>query len=372
MDFMELISKQEELDPELGLYLEKTSLGTAIKHPLLIQMFYNTAMNAFYNEQLRQKKKYVEESLVAKKWSSYIWLHERPYRIEKFMEIMDDLGDEEYWDLLGSIWSDSENLWQYKHVLKYLLNSPRPGREKMMTEREQNFFNSLPEQFTIYRGHQGKNRIGYSWTLSYFKAKWFAHRWKPKVCGVLKATVAKKDVHAVLLGRNEFEVVASPKMLQNVKTVRKQAKRLPWIEKALQDAWAGFQLSKNASFHGLWHWEKVEKNALALAKKTKGSDPLVAQLFALLHDCKRENEDEDPLHGHRAAEYIQTLKLPISDKQKEILMEACRYHNDGQTTQDPTIGVCWDADRLDLTRVGIIPDPKFLSTEVAKNSIWGI
>jgi uncharacterized protein len=30
------------------------------------------------------------------------------------------------------------------------------------------------------------------------------------------------------------------------------------------------------------------------------------------------------------------------------------------------IGACWDADRLDLTRVGIIPDPDMMSTEPGK------
>jgi hypothetical protein len=33
---------------------------------------------------------------------------------------------------------------------------------------------------------------------------------------------------------------------------------------------------------------------------------------------------------------------------------------------DPLVGVCWDADRLDLWRVGIKPDPRDLSTEAAK------
>ena len=31
-----------------------------------------------------------------------------------------------------------------------------------------------------------------------------------------------------------------------------------------------------------------------------------------------------------------------------------------------TIQTCWDADRLDLGRVGMMPDPRFLSTEIAK------
>ncbi|MCA9790206.1 MAG: hypothetical protein KC910_00365 [Candidatus Eremiobacteraeota bacterium] len=33
---------------------------------------------------------------------------------------------------------------------------------------------------------------------------------------------------------------------------------------------------------------------------------------------------------------------------------------------DPTIATCWDSDRLDLDRVGVDPDPAFLSTAAAR------
>jgi uncharacterized protein len=39
---------------------------------------------------------------------------------------------------------------------------------------------------------------------------------------------------------------------------------------------------------------------------------------------------------------------------------------------DPTLAVCLDADRLDLGRVGITPDPLRLSTSTAKSIASGI
>ncbi|TML82741.1 MAG: hypothetical protein E6G09_09645, partial [Actinobacteria bacterium] len=39
-----------------------------------------------------------------------------------------------------------------------------------------------------------------------------------------------------------------------------------------------------------------------------------------------------------------------------------RRSDRGLTTTNPTIGCCWDADRLDLGRVGIEPDPELMST----------
>ncbi len=99
-------------------------------------------------------------------------------------------------------------------------------------------------------------------------------------------------------------------------------------------------------------------------------------MFSVLHDCKRENEDDDPKHGPKAADYVIQLKqegvLDLSASQLEKLVYACRHHTDGLITDDPTIGVCWDADRLDLSRVGIAPEPDKLSTKTAKELIWKI
>ena len=50
----------------------------------------------------------------------------------------------------------------------------------------------------------------------------------------------------------------------------------------------------------------------------------------------------------------------------ELLYDACAHHTDGLTEADITVQVCWDADRLDLGRVGMIPAPKKLCTAAAK------
>jgi hypothetical protein len=375
--FMEVMQRQEELHPDLKPWIEKTSFGLTLKHPMVFGLFYHAGMNALYNEQYKAKKEYIEKRRAEKNWSGYIWMFERPYRLEKFSEIEEELTDDEYWEMLGSIWSDSENLWQYGSLLGWFVNNPKrkTGRDKMMDEHEKDLLARLPEQFTIYRGHQIRNRLGYSWTLSYWRAKWFAQRFQQKRQGVVQATVKKENVIAVLLGRNELEIVASPHKLENIQTIRK-SKRPTWLEKAKLEFEAGYALGRHASVHGPWHWEKVEKNALALAKATPKADKTVAQLFALIHDTKRVNEDEDPEHGHRSAAYAERLhkdgKLEITKDQLGVLMEACKYHNDGTVSDDPTIGVCWDADRLDLTRVGIIPDPKLLSTQAGKDLLWRV
>lgn len=246
-----------------------------------------------------------------------------------------------------------------------------------MDEAERKFLADLPDQFVVYRGHQIRNRMGYSWTLSYYRAKWFSQRFQNKKIGVVSAIIRKEEVVALLLGRNEFEVICNPNNLLDVRTIPKIKKRPAWIENVVEHATANFKLKNSTqSFHGPFHWEKVEKNGDFISKATPGCDPLIVKLFAIIHDSKRENEDHDPEHGQRAATFAKLLfdkkELKISESQLKILMEACEGHDGGLTSLDPTIGACWDADRLDLTRVGIIPNPNLLSTQTGKNLLWKI
>ena len=51
----------------------------------------------------------------------------------------------------------------------------------------------------------------------------------------------------------------------------------------------------------------------------------------------------------------------------EQLCEAMRLHSDGHTEHEPAIRACWDADRLDLGRVGIVPHPHYLCTDLGRD-----
>jgi len=51
----------------------------------------------------------------------------------------------------------------------------------------------------------------------------------------------------------------------------------------------------------------------------------------------------------------------------DMLIYACRHHSDGLVEGDVTIRTCWDADRLDLGRVGIMPCASKLATREAKD-----
>lgn len=120
--------------------------------------------------------------------------------------------------------------------------------------------------------------------------------------------------------------------------------------------------------HGIAHWARVLENGLRLADET-GAVVTVVQLFAVLHDSRRIDEYADPDHGPRAAEFARTLRgslFDLTDHEFALLHRACSGHTHERTHPDATIRTCWDADRLDLGRVGINPHPPLLCTEAAR------
>jgi uncharacterized protein len=123
----------------------------------------------------------------------------------------------------------------------------------------------------------------------------------------------------------------------------------------------------DSDFHGIKHWRTVERNGLYLAAHT-GADPMVVSYFAYLHDSMRENENEDPKHGPRAANFAKSIRkeINLSDGQFEQLILACSGHTFGRSSKCRTIMTCWDADRLDIGRVGITPDARYLFSDEAK------
>jgi uncharacterized protein len=63
---------------------------------------------------------------------------------------------------------------------------------------------------------------------------------------------------------------------------------------------------------------------------------------------------------------LQGVWFDLSSDELELLVYACGYYSDGFTEADLTVQVCWDAYRLDLVRVGVRPDPRYLCTGYAK------
>lgn len=146
----------------------------------------------------------------------------------------------------------------------------------------------------------------------------------------------------------------------------------PWDDlDALVAAVEGEASHLGSTIHGPDHWRAVGATAAELAGVGEGAaapapDHELLLLFALLHDAKREDDGYDREHGPRAAILLDQLRadgvLRLSDERAAVLAEALRDHTNGTCSEQPTIAVCWDADRLLIGRVGLIPDARFCST----------
>ncbi len=149
-------------------------------------------------------------------------------------------------------------------------------------------------------------------------------------------------------------------------SIRQHQEAIAAIQEHVQ---ANYDHEACGTFHGPDHWDRVSKHSLAVSRYL-GIDPLVPYIFALVHDSQRQDDGVDPDHGPRAGAFVLEHRGDLfgflSEGDIETLAKACELHSNGQTEGDALVKACWDADRLDLGRVGVRPEPGRLCTEYAK------
>lgn len=128
--------------------------------------------------------------------------------------------------------------------------------------------------------------------------------------------------------------------------------------------------------HGINHWRRVYANTQKLSNHYEVESE-VFELFALLHDSKRQDEFHDKHHGKRAAQFAQRILnenvISLNDEDTKRLLYACTNHTYSDKKDplfnDRVVQICFDSDRLDIGRVGYVVDADFLATEYAKSLI---
>lgn len=118
-------------------------------------------------------------------------------------------------------------------------------------------------------------------------------------------------------------------------------------------------------WHGAPHWVRVARWGQRLIAAEAEVEPAVVLLFSLLHDAARQQDGHDPEHGPRAAQLARSLNgdaFTLAPDRLDLLAHACEHHAGGELSEQPTVAVCWDADRLDIGRYGYSIDPELLST----------
>jgi len=148
--------------------------------------------------------------------------------------------------------------------------------------------------------------------------------------------------------------------------------------------------SMDSALHGAEHWHRVARYGACLAAALGLSETVAhnVQVFAWMHDLARVSDGRDPEHGARGAERFreigENLFAGLAERDRQLIESGIRLHNAGMTAEEAVrtgallvleyddattmacVGACWDADRLDLLRLGIRPHAERMSTPVWK------
>lgn len=198
---------QEELCAELRSCIEVAGGMTMIRHPLVYSVPHFDVMNGMLNRALDAKKKMVCEATDSRDWLRYVFLHERPHRLQAFLDCCFSIRDDEYWSVLKSVWIDSENIWQSKEIWREIFKKGKEEAKRFMSIEDVKVFEKLPDEFVVYRGHRNnKDKRGLSYTLSLSVAKKFSKRFDGQG-HIVERVIKKSDVFAYTNGRKEQEII---------------------------------------------------------------------------------------------------------------------------------------------------------------------
>ena len=147
----------------------------------------------------------------AERISSRVAKLDRASRISVLIPVLEAAEPDCFWRIFICWWPDFEFPHRWEGLADRLraLHAVSPAYE-FMSSANQNFFNSLPEKITVYRGGSRDYPLGISWTTDLAKAQWFAQRFDGLNGFVATGTIGKQQIWAVFTDRNESEILCGP------------------------------------------------------------------------------------------------------------------------------------------------------------------
>ena len=104
-------------------------------------------------------------------------------------------------------------------LIEFLQDATDRNPRRILTGEDREFYESLPEMFTVYRGCAGISSemaaAGVCWTIKRDVAEWFAYRSGSKGRLVMTARVNKKDI--AFVKATEFEIAMQPRHARQIK-----------------------------------------------------------------------------------------------------------------------------------------------------------
>jgi hypothetical protein len=231
------------IDPDLREYVYlDPGFGWQLKHPLCFDpvlelSLVRPAMELpdgtifpsgvdFINGQLKWKRSGLREAEAKRDWHTFIYLHERPFRIDALLTVIDKIGINRAWHLVADVWGDTESAsadwdaWDNLWSRAFWPDGRRKSTSlRLMSASERRTFAALPDIVRAWRGCNDEDAVtGFSWTLDRSMAEWFAHRFasadRPPILAELN--IPKDFILAYFEGRNESEVVVHPSVFDAV------------------------------------------------------------------------------------------------------------------------------------------------------------
>lgn len=229
--FSNVYQSKEDLPSDLRRYHYAPADGvfTFFHHPLYVSIM-PVVIPLPIDEFLEERRQRAEKSLEEGNIESYVFIHERAYRMTKLLDLVDDGYFEEpvsprlavrFWRLAANVWTDAE-FPEDDPCWSRLMNVDIPFRGAMTDVNDRLKIKDMPNEVSVYRGVQAHDDdeeealeyaySGWSWTLSVKTARFFARRW---IQGdltpyVIEAKVPKTLFKAYLTSRNEEEVLIDP------------------------------------------------------------------------------------------------------------------------------------------------------------------
>ena len=210
----------KSLHPTLASFLVESPISgfKMIHHPYLVDVMFGGSDVEIIraNAMFENKRNFIEQALKEKQFAKAVFLCERPYRLEFFIEYLNGqeaVDPNMYWGLLSEIYVDSEGASKNIDVWMMLLSECH-NNDLLMNQDDLGFYRSLNNELTIYRGVESlfsKNQ-SLSWTLSKETATWFANRFERGGI-VISGTVKKKDIFAAFSGRGESEILVDSNLI---------------------------------------------------------------------------------------------------------------------------------------------------------------
>jgi hypothetical protein len=166
-------------------------------------------------------------------FSGYVLSFHPQERFGAFLEIVPQLTDPEYWEMVREVWMTQETIRPNERKWLELLQSPRACREALMSQAERTELAAMLDQIEIWRGCGTPSGVkGLSWTSRRKQADFFAEyacdarrRFMTGEAGteplVVSAVCRKADVLAYFTEREESEIVLDPDCLRSVTILRK-------------------------------------------------------------------------------------------------------------------------------------------------------